>query len=356
MGVVTWGAERRGRGTAGRRVLAIGPGNMGDVLMSGPAVRALARDAEVVYLCGPLGVPAASLLPGVAHTEVAAPVRHGTETGGAERIALRQLVRRLRRLGCDEAFLFASTDESPLPFAQLARAAGVSRMAGPSDIAADDLLDVAIAPADRHDVETNLQIASAFGCELPSGDDGRLQICEADAAALPTLDEPYVVIHPGSATAIGGPPVGWWQRVVHLADGEGVRIVVTGGRGEMDFCAEMCVGARDAMSVAGLTDFAWLVHLLRGARAALCGSIGPVHAAAAAGTPVVSVVPQDALSRRREPWGVPHVVLPAHVSELSAEAAWTALSRLAAEGAAGIAPQCHERRRARCPARGRATG
>jgi ADP-heptose:LPS heptosyltransferase len=328
---------------------------MGDVLVSGPAVRALAQDAEVVYLCGPLGVPAASLLPGVAHTEVAAPAHLGAEPSGAERVALRQLVRRLRRLGCDEAFLFASTDESPLPFARLARAAGVTRLAGPSDVSTDGLLDVAVVPADRHDVETNLQIASAFGSELPTGDDGRLQVCEAEAAARPTFEQPYVLIHPGSAAAIGGPPMAWWQRVVQLADEAGRRVMVTGGRSEMELCAEMCVGARDAMSVAGLTDFGWLVRLLRGAQAALCGSIGPVHAAAAAGTPVVSVVPRDALSRRGAPWGVPHVVLEAS-SELSAEAAWSALSRLAAEGAAKVTPSCQARRRARCPARGRATG
>jgi ADP-heptose:LPS heptosyltransferase len=327
---------------------------MGDVLMSGPAVRALARDAEVVYLCGPLGVPAAGLLPGVAHTEVAAPARLGADPDAAERVALRQLVRRLRRLGCEAAFLFASTDESPLPFARLARAAGVSRVAGPSDAAVDDLLDVAIAPSGRHDVETNLQIASAFGSELATGDDGRLQVCEAEAASLPTFEQPYVVIHPGSAMSTGGPPAGWWQCVVRLADADGVRVVVTGGRSEMELCAEVCVGTRDAMSVAGLTDFAWLVRLLRGAEAALCGTIGPIHAAAAAGTPVVGVVPRGALSRRGAPWGVPHVVLEATDPELAPEAAWSALSRLAAAGAARRAPSRHARRRARCPARGRA--
>ena len=115
------------------------------------------------------------------------------------------------------------------------------------------------------------------------------------------------------------------------------------------------MGSHDAMSVAGLTDFAWLVRLLRGAEAALCGTIGPVHAAAAAGTPVVGVLPRAALSRRGAPWGVPHVVLEASDAALSAEAAWSALSSLAAEGT-GLAPGRHARRRARCPTRGRATG
>ncbi|HEV7622778.1 MAG TPA: haloacid dehalogenase, partial [Amnibacterium sp.] len=43
---------------------------MGDVLVSGPAVRAVAARAEVLLLAGPQGAAAARLLPGVAAVEV----------------------------------------------------------------------------------------------------------------------------------------------------------------------------------------------------------------------------------------------------------------------------------------------
>src|SRR5699024_12816500 len=44
---------------------------MGDMLLSGPAIRAVARTAErVVVLAGPRGEPAANLLPGVDETFV----------------------------------------------------------------------------------------------------------------------------------------------------------------------------------------------------------------------------------------------------------------------------------------------
>ena len=48
-----------------RRVLVARLDNTGDVLLSGPLVRAVAARASVVYLCSPTGAPAARLLPGV---------------------------------------------------------------------------------------------------------------------------------------------------------------------------------------------------------------------------------------------------------------------------------------------------
>ncbi|MBV9409536.1 MAG: glycosyltransferase family 9 protein, partial [Candidatus Eremiobacteraeota bacterium] len=48
------------------RILAVRQDNSGDVLLTGPAVRALARAGEVYFACGPNGEGAARLLPGVA--------------------------------------------------------------------------------------------------------------------------------------------------------------------------------------------------------------------------------------------------------------------------------------------------
>ena len=49
-----------------RRVLVVRLDGAGDVLLAGPAVRAVAAAAEVTMLCGPDGAGAARLLPGVA--------------------------------------------------------------------------------------------------------------------------------------------------------------------------------------------------------------------------------------------------------------------------------------------------
>ncbi|MFE0952094.1 glycosyltransferase family 9 protein, partial [Streptomyces mutabilis] len=48
------------------KALVARPGGLGDVLLAGPAVRAVATRADrVTMLCGPRGAPAARLLPHV---------------------------------------------------------------------------------------------------------------------------------------------------------------------------------------------------------------------------------------------------------------------------------------------------
>ena len=50
----------------GVSILAVRPDGMGDVLLPGPAVRAIAASGEdVTFLAGPDGAGAAALLPGV---------------------------------------------------------------------------------------------------------------------------------------------------------------------------------------------------------------------------------------------------------------------------------------------------
>ena len=52
-------------------VLVVRLDSMGDMLAAGPAIRAVAAGADrLTVLCGPLGLPAAELLPGVAATVV----------------------------------------------------------------------------------------------------------------------------------------------------------------------------------------------------------------------------------------------------------------------------------------------
>ena len=48
------------------RVLVTRLDGAGDVLLAGPAVRAVAARSEVTLLCGPAGAAAGRLLPGVA--------------------------------------------------------------------------------------------------------------------------------------------------------------------------------------------------------------------------------------------------------------------------------------------------
>ena len=95
---------------------------MGDVLLAGPAVRAIAAGSRrVTFLAGPQGRAAAALLPGV--DDVVEWRCPWIELPAAPVLATEvdELVGRLRRLGLDRAVILTSFHQSALPTALLLR-------------------------------------------------------------------------------------------------------------------------------------------------------------------------------------------------------------------------------------------
>ncbi|MGS2620194.1 HAD-IIIA family hydrolase, partial [Micromonospora sp. LZ34] len=136
------GVIRSGNGR-GRTVLVVRSDSAGDVLVTGPAIRAVAADADrVVLLCGPRGRAAADLLPGVDEIiEHPLPWIEATPDP-VDSADMRALTERLAAVGAGEAVIFTSFHQSPLPLALLLRMAGVPRIAAISDDYPGSLLDV----------------------------------------------------------------------------------------------------------------------------------------------------------------------------------------------------------------------
>ncbi|HWB73015.1 MAG TPA: glycosyltransferase family 9 protein, partial [Egibacteraceae bacterium] len=215
-------------------VLVVRLDNDGDVLLAGPAIRAVAaRARRVTLLCGPRGRHAAGLLPGVDHV-----VEHRAEWIDPEpppldRDRTMRLVALLGDLAVDEAIVFTSFHQSPLPMALLLRLAGVTRVAAVSEDYPGSLLDVRHrVDDDLHEVERALSLVAACGYRLPPGDDGRLRVRRPERGryALEHL-VPYVVVHPGASV-----PARAWQpaRSAALVDAlvaSGQRVAFTGGPG-----------------------------------------------------------------------------------------------------------------------------
>jgi ADP-heptose:LPS heptosyltransferase len=290
-----------------RRVLVARMDSVGDVLVSGPAVRAVAAAAEVVLLAGPQGAPAARLLPGVAEVRVlAAPWITPTDRAvDADLVA--EVARIVAETGVDEAVVLTSFHQSPLPLALLLRLAGVRRISGASVDAAGGLLDVRLIPGetlpeDLPEPVRALRIAEAAGFPLPEGDDGRLRavLPERPAAAG---DGPYLVVHPGAAVPARAYPADRCAEVVEELAARGHRVLVTGGPGERDLTA--AVAGRRGVDLGGALGLAELGALLRDADAVVVGNTGPAHLAAAAGTPIVSLFAPVVPAVRWAPWGVP---------------------------------------------------
>jgi ADP-heptose:LPS heptosyltransferase len=291
-----------------RRVLIARQDNHGDVLLAGPAVRAVAAAGRhVTLLCGPRGRAAAELLPGVDELLVREAEWIDPEPRMVDPSSLLHFVAKLRGRRFDEAIILTSFHQSPLPLALLLRLAGVPRIAAISEDYPGSLLDVRHrVPDDLHEVERSLSLVSTLGYELPRGDDGRLQIRGEE----PATREDYVVVHPGaSMSARAWEPDSHTRLVAALAE-RGRRVVVTGDRRERALTAQVAGPPRpEVTDLGGQTDLPGLARVLAAASALVVGNTGPAHLAAAVGTPVVSLYAPTVPAGRWRPWRVPHVLL-----------------------------------------------
>ena len=300
----------RDAGSAHRpHVLVARQDNDGDVLLAGPAIRAVAAGAgRVTLLCGPRGAAAAELLPGVDEllvhrAEWIDPDVEPFDPGNSHR-----LVREVAARGVEEAVVLTSFHQSPLPLALLLRLAGVPRIGATSVDYPGALLDVRHRVSDDvHEVERGLSLAAAMGYTLPPGDDGALQIRRADDPRPPTAGAPYLVVHPGaSVPARAWAPERHAELVATLA-ARGHAVVVTGAPSERALTAAVAGSA--GLDLGGRTTLAQLADVIAGAEAVVVGNTGPAHLAAAVETPVVSLYAPTVPAVRWRPWMVPHLLL-----------------------------------------------
>jgi ADP-heptose:LPS heptosyltransferase len=289
--------------TARRRVLLARLDNMGDVLLTGPAVRAVASQADVVYLTSPQGRAAAEILPGIRRV-----ITHRSEWIDAEPPSVQApviagLVRALNQLDVSEACIFTSSHQSSLPLALLLRLAGVARTTAISHDYSGSLLDHRIpGDPDVHEVERNLLVVAAAGYGLPADDAGLLSVDHR----VPEQRGGYVVVHPGASVPVRTLAPGRWRDVVDRIASTGRTVIVTGSESERLLAASVAASKGTVRTGLMLGEMA---TLLAGADAVVVGNTGPAHLAAAVGTPVVEVFAPTVPAVRWRPWGVPSVLL-----------------------------------------------
>jgi ADP-heptose:LPS heptosyltransferase len=303
------------------RVLVARLDNDGDVLLSGPAVRAVAASgADVTLLVGPRGRQAAALLPGVSDVVVWHCPWIDAEPQPVQRGDVLDLVDRLASGGYDAAVILTSFHQSPLPLALLLRMAGIRRLTAHSIDYPGSLLDVRhhLPETGLHEVERALSVVAAAGFPVPPDDDGRLAVRRPlpDTTPLTGL-RPYVVVHPGASVPARSWPPARFAELVPALVSAGHRVVVTGGPAERELTAlvsgdvgaadaEADIGSADAeadvLDLGGRTDFAGLADLLDRADAVVVGNTGPAHLAAAVDTPIVSLFAPTVPSERWAPY------------------------------------------------------
>ena len=284
-----------------RRVLAVRLDNVGDVVMTGPALRALKRavpDVHVTLWASPAGTRAAHLLPWVDETvETRAlwqdlgglPFDPGRE---------RALIDRLAAGAFDAALIFTSFSQSPQPPAYALYLAGVPVRVGTSKEFGGGVLShpVDAGPDERHQVDRNADLLEAVG--IPVTDrrlglrvdrDAEARLRQVLRARGHDLEEPWLVFGPwASCPARTYPPERAAQAAARLARATGLRVALTGVERDRARARDLIEPlGPDAVDLVGDLDLATFAALVARARLVLCPNTGTLHLADAFGVPVV---------------------------------------------------------------------
>jgi len=294
-----------------RRILAIRHDNNGDVTLLGPALRALATRGAVRLVCSPTGEGAARLLPDVAEVVVMRAEWIDANPRPIERASIEAAIATYAALAADEAFVFTSFHQSPLPTALLLRLAGVTQIAAVSVDYPGALLDTRVQVSDDlHEVERALALVGARGYRLPAGDDATLRYGPLPPrfAGLPPH---YVALQAGATV-----PARAWdplrlREVVARLEAAGRRVVIVGSAAERELVRTVA-GRSEAIELAGRTTYAQFVAVVRDADALVVGNSAGIHIAGAVGTPVVTIFPPTIAPGRFAPWHVPFEMLGDH--------------------------------------------
>jgi ADP-heptose:LPS heptosyltransferase len=299
-----------------RNVLVVRLDSAGDVLLAGPAIRAVAAAGRVVLLAGPRGRAAADLLPDVAEIIQWRCPWIDPEPGPVSRDDLLALADAIRGRNVSQAVIFTSFHQDPLPTALLLRTAGVPHITAASPDYPGSLLDVRhlLPDADLHEAERMLSVAAAAGFPPPADTQLKLRAPLPDVSALLGVLAPgtgssraYTVVHPGASVPARAPLPQRCAEYVTALTRDGWPVVVTGSPEQTPLTRQVAAGR--ALDLGGRTSLAELAAVIAGAAAIVTGNTGPAHLAAAVGTPVVSLFAPTVPLERWRPWQVPHVVL-----------------------------------------------
>jgi len=307
-----------------QRILAVRLDAMGDVLMTTPALRAIRTahpTAHLALLTSPAGSAVAGLIDELDGTIVyEAPWLKPVPTGGLDPARDRRFIEELAGRRFDAAVIFTVHSQSPLPAALACHLAGIPlRLAhcreNPCHLLTNWIPDPEVDATTRHEVRRKLDLVATVGFRT-AGEHLSVRVPPEAARAMRALvgeldlvGKPWLVAHPGAdAPSRRYPAASYEAALRRLAREDGWRIVLTGSAGERELVERIASGiGPQAVSLVGRLSVGDLAALLAMARVLVANNTGPMHLAAAVGTPVVALYALTNL--QHTPWQVPARVL-----------------------------------------------
>lgn len=308
---------------AAKNILCVRLDTIGDVLMTTPAIRALKVSQpgrHVTLLTSAAGAVVTPLIPEIDETIVYdAPWLKATAPRADSRPEY-AMIDRLRDCEFDAAVIFTVYSQNPLPSAFLCYMADIPlRLAhcheNPYQLLTNWVRDPEPEVRMRHEVRRQLDLVATVGAttadaqlslRVPAAAQQRVRALLEEVGVRP--QRPWLVIHPGvTALSRRYPPEQYAQVARQLAQA-GHQVVFTGTGGEAELVAgiQRQMGA-PSVSLVDRLGLGELAALLALSPLLIANNTGPVHVAAAVGTPVVDLY---ALTNpQHTPWAVPNRVL-----------------------------------------------
>jgi ADP-heptose:LPS heptosyltransferase len=306
-----------------RRVLAVRLDNLGDVLVTTPAIHAMREslpDAAITLLASPVGAQAGRLNPDVDEVVVYnAPWMDPWSRLPLDPAREMQTIAQLSAGRYDAAVIFTSFRQSPLPSAYLCYLAGIPLRLAASIDGPGSLLTTRHRHPERmmHEVERGLDLVAAVG--MRTSDDRLVLHVPDDArdeiAGLVANQRPLIVVHPGCSMPARTYP---WEQYVEVIDllvqDLGAQVVLTGGDDEQPLVGMILARVHpwtrtQVTAAAGSLAFPAFSALVETADAVVTNNTGPMHMAAALGTPMVALFALTNPPEQWGPWRVPHRML-----------------------------------------------
>ncbi|ETF03642.1 glycosyl transferase [Advenella kashmirensis W13003] len=306
-----------------KNILCIRLDNMGDVLMTTPAMMALksaGTSRRITLLASPSGAALSPYLNFLEKTiTYDAPwVKNDKNDPSADESILSQL----RQEKFDAAVIFTVYSQSPLPAALLCRMAGIPLVLAhcrenPYQLLSDWIPESEPESITRHESQRQLDLVKhvqAYSADprlvFKTKAIDRVRLYEKLNASHIRQDVPWIVAHCGATAASRRYPVEHYIEAMRLLGGRAGQIILTGDASEQELTRQIiqkCATHAPLFDFAGRLALGEFACLIENASLLLSNNTGPVHIAAAVGTPIVDLY---ALTNpQHTPWMVPNRVL-----------------------------------------------
>jgi lipopolysaccharide heptosyltransferase II len=313
-----------------KNILVIRADNMGDLIMSAPAIRALKQTfaSKITVLTSSMAAAIAPYLPEIDDVIIFdLPWIKAKEVIANDQIFV--LTEQLKQKQFDAVVIFTVFSQNPLPAAMISYMAGIPlRLAysreNPYELLTDWVPDKEPYSFIRHQVERDMALVNSIGAETvdlnlrlnaPAIDFEEVNDKLANLG-IDTLQR-WLIFHAGVSEKKREYPAELWVNAARkLIEKKSCQILFTGAASEKKLCDHLAEQTGDkAFSVAGEFKLNEFIALVREAPVIVSVNTGAIHIAAAVKTPVVVLYAQT--NPQHAPWMVPHKVLEFEVDEES---------------------------------------